>query len=56
MDLADLLNAMGARVTGAGTSRIEVEGVEELHPPRHAVVPDRVVVATFLVAAGHGRR
>ncbi|MGD0881086.1 MAG: UDP-N-acetylglucosamine 1-carboxyvinyltransferase [Acidimicrobiales bacterium] len=51
-DLADFLNAMGARITGAGTSRIEVEGVERLEPATHAVIPDRLVVATFLVAAG----
>lgn len=51
-DLAGFLNAMGARITGAGTSRIEVEGVEALHPATHAVIPDRLVVATFLVAAG----
>ena len=37
---------------GAGTSRIEVEGVDELRPATHAVVPDRVVAATFLAAAG----
>jgi UDP-N-acetylglucosamine 1-carboxyvinyltransferase len=51
-DLADFLNAMGARITGAGTSRIEVEGVDRLEPATHAVIPDRLVVATFLVAAG----
>jgi UDP-N-acetylglucosamine 1-carboxyvinyltransferase len=51
-DLAEFLNSMGARITGAGTSRIEVEGVEALHPARHRVIPDRLVVATFLVAAG----
>ena len=51
-DLADFLNAMGARITGAGTSRIEVEGVDHLEPATHAVIPDRLVVATFLVAAG----
>ena len=51
-DLAEFLNSMGARITGAGTSRIEVEGVDVLHPARHAVIPDRLVVATFLVAAG----
>ena len=51
-DLAGFLNAMGARITGAGTSRIEVEGVDALHPATHAVIPDRLVVATFLVAAG----
>ncbi len=51
-DLAAFLNGMGAKITGAGTSRIEVEGVERLEPTTHAVIPDRLVVATFLVAAG----
>ena len=51
-DLAGFLNAMGAKISGAGTSRIEVEGVERLRPATHAVIPDRLVVATFLVAAG----
>jgi UDP-N-acetylglucosamine 1-carboxyvinyltransferase len=51
-DLAGYLNAMGASISGAGTSRIEVEGVASLHPATHAVIPDRLVVATFLVAAG----
>ncbi len=51
-DLAAMLTAMGAVVRGAGTSCIEVEGVEELHPVVHRVIPDRVVAATFLAAAG----
>ncbi|MCU1490015.1 MAG: UDP-N-acetylglucosamine 1-carboxyvinyltransferase, partial [Acidimicrobiaceae bacterium] len=51
-DLAALLVAMGARIEGAGTSRIEVEGVDELRPARHEVVADRVVAATWLVAVG----
>jgi UDP-N-acetylglucosamine 1-carboxyvinyltransferase len=51
-DLASMLTSMGAVVRGAGTSRIEVEGVESLRPVRHAVVPDRVVAATFLAAVG----
>jgi UDP-N-acetylglucosamine 1-carboxyvinyltransferase len=51
-DLADFLTAMGARIAGAGTSRIEVEGVEELHPTSHTVIPDRVVAATFVAAVG----
>jgi UDP-N-acetylglucosamine 1-carboxyvinyltransferase len=51
-DLAAMLGAMGAVVRGAGTSHIEVEGVDELGPTRHTVVPDRVVAATFLAAAG----
>jgi UDP-N-acetylglucosamine 1-carboxyvinyltransferase len=52
IDLAALLCAMGAVVRGAGTSCIEVEGVDELHPTEHTVVPDRVVAATFVAAAG----
>jgi UDP-N-acetylglucosamine 1-carboxyvinyltransferase len=52
IDLATLLGSMGAVIRGAGTSRIEVEGVEELHPCQHAVVPDRVVAATYLAAVG----
>jgi UDP-N-acetylglucosamine 1-carboxyvinyltransferase len=51
-DLADFLNAMGGRVSGAGTSRIEVEGVDELSPARHRAITDRVVVATYLAAVG----
>ena len=51
-DLAALLRAMGAEVRGAGTSRIEVEGVDELRPAHHAVVADRVVAATYLAAVG----
>jgi UDP-N-acetylglucosamine 1-carboxyvinyltransferase len=41
---------MGASVTGAGSSRIVVEGVERLHPVCHRVIPDRVVAATYLLA------
>jgi UDP-N-acetylglucosamine 1-carboxyvinyltransferase len=52
IDLAALLGSMGAVVRGAGTSRIEVEGVDELHPTCHSVVPDRVVAATYVAAAG----
>jgi UDP-N-acetylglucosamine 1-carboxyvinyltransferase len=52
-DLAALLCEMGAVVRGAGTSRIEVEGVESLRPVvRHPVLPDRVVAATYLAAVG----
>jgi UDP-N-acetylglucosamine 1-carboxyvinyltransferase len=49
-DLAAFLNRMGARVVGAGGSTIEVEGVEELNPVDHDVIPDRVEAATFLSA------
>jgi len=51
-DLAEFLSAMGARISGAGTSRIEVEGVDELQPTWHRVIPDRVVAATFFAAVG----
>jgi len=50
-DLARCLNAMGARVAGAGTDRIVIEGVERLHGATHRVLPDRIETGTFLVAA-----
>jgi UDP-N-acetylglucosamine 1-carboxyvinyltransferase len=52
IDLAAMLGTMGAVVRGAGTSRIEIEGVDELRPTHHAVIPDRVVAATFVAVAG----
>jgi UDP-N-acetylglucosamine 1-carboxyvinyltransferase len=51
VDLADCLNAMGARISGHGSSRIVVEGVERLQGCEHAVVADRIECGTFLVAA-----
>ena len=51
VDLADCLNALGARIEGAGTSRITIHGVERLSGGRHAVLPDRIETGTFLVAA-----
>jgi UDP-N-acetylglucosamine 1-carboxyvinyltransferase len=51
VDLALCLNAMGARVAGAGTDRIVVEGVERLHGASHAIMPDRIETGTFLAAA-----
>jgi UDP-N-acetylglucosamine 1-carboxyvinyltransferase len=50
VDLATCLNAMGARIRGAGTDRIAIEGVERLHGARHRIMPDRIESATFLVA------
>jgi UDP-N-acetylglucosamine 1-carboxyvinyltransferase len=50
-DLGDLLTAMGARLHGVGTSRIEIEGVSELTGAMHKVVPDRIEAGTLLVAA-----
>ena len=49
-DLANFLGAMGAQIEGAGTSRIEIEGVEQLHPATHVCIPDRVEAATYLIA------
>jgi UDP-N-acetylglucosamine 1-carboxyvinyltransferase len=49
-DLARLLTAMGARIHGAGSERIEIEGVPELGGARHRIIPDRVEAGTFLVA------
>jgi len=50
-DLAALLNKMGARVRGAGTSTIEIEGVHELGSAEHTIIPDRIETGTFIVAA-----
>ena len=51
VDLCDMLTSMGARIGGAGTSTIEVEGVDALRPTEHVVVPDRIVSGTWAVAA-----
>lgn len=50
VDLASMLNKMGAKITGAGTPVVTIEGVEELHPVEHRVVGDRIEAGTFLVA------
>lgn len=50
-DLADCLNKMGAKVSGAGTPTIRVQGVERLHGATHAVIPDRIETGTFALAA-----
>src|SRR5213592_1120709 len=51
VDLALCLNAMGARITGAGSDRITIEGVERLHGATHAIMPDRIETGTFIAAA-----
>ncbi len=51
LDLANFLNAMGAKISGAGTRRIVVEGVKELHGVEHTVIPDRIEAGTFMAAA-----
>ena len=50
-DLAELLNKMGARVRGAGTPTIQIEGVEALSGAQHTIIPDRIETGTFIVAA-----
>jgi UDP-N-acetylglucosamine 1-carboxyvinyltransferase len=49
-DVADCLNKMGAKISGAGTSRIVVEGVEKLHGATHSVLPDRIETGTYAMA------
>jgi len=51
VDLANFLNKMGARVKGAGTDNIKIEGVESLHGAEHTVIPDRIETGTFMLAA-----
>ena len=51
VDLANALNAMGARVEGAGTDRVVVQGVQRMHGASHRVMPDRIEAGTFLCAA-----
>src|SRR3981189_3421283 len=52
LDVADCLNKMGARVFGAGTPRIVIEGVARLHGARHAVLPDRIETGTYARGGG----
>lgn len=51
VDLANYLNQMGARVRGAGTNVITIEGVSELHGVQHSVIPDRIEAGTYMIAA-----
>ena len=50
VDLANFLNKMGAKIEGAGTRRLIIEGVRELHGAEHDIIPDRIEAGTFLVA------
>jgi UDP-N-acetylglucosamine 1-carboxyvinyltransferase len=56
IDLADLLTKMGAKIKGAGTAVVEIEGVDKLHGAQHRVIPDRIEASTFMIAAAmtHG--
>ena len=51
VDLANFLNAMGAKISGAGSPTITITGVEKLHGAEHEVIPDRIEAATFAIAA-----
>lgn len=55
VDLCDMLNAMGADITGAGTNTIRIRGVEKLHPTEHHVIGDRIVAGTWAYAAAMTR-
>lgn len=51
VDLADLLNAMGARISGAGEETITIDGVDGLHAAEHTIIPDRIEGGTYLIGA-----
>lgn len=51
VDLANFLNKMGAKIKGAGTDTIKIEGVSRLHGAKHTVIPDRIEAGTFMLAA-----
>jgi UDP-N-acetylglucosamine 1-carboxyvinyltransferase len=52
VDLANFLNAMGAKISGAGSPTVTITGVDKLHGAEHEVIADRIEAATFLIAAG----
>jgi UDP-N-acetylglucosamine 1-carboxyvinyltransferase len=52
VNLADILNGMGAKITGAGTDIIRIDGVEQMHPVEAAIIPDRIEAGTFMIAVG----
>jgi len=52
VDLANFLNAMGAKISGAGSPTVTITGVKELHGAEHEVIPDRIEAATYAIAAG----
>ena len=50
-DLQKFLNSMGAKIKGAGTNYIEIEGVDKLHEVEYNVIPDRIAIGTYMVAS-----
>lgn len=55
IDVATLLNSMGARIIGVGTETIRIEGVDSLHGCRHSIIPDRIQAGTYMIAAAATR-
>lgn len=55
IDVATLLNAMGATIKGAGTETIRIEGVDKLHGCRHSIIPDRIQAGTYMIMAAATR-
>lgn len=55
IDVATLLNAMGAKIKGAGTETIRIEGVDSLHGCRHSIIPDRIQAGSYMIAAAATR-
>jgi len=55
IDVATLLNSMGAKIKGAGTETIRIEGVDSLHGCRHSIIPDRIQAGTYMIAAAATR-
>jgi UDP-N-acetylglucosamine 1-carboxyvinyltransferase len=55
IDVATLLNSMGARIKGAGTETIRIEGVDSMHGCRHSIIPDRIQAGTYMIAAAATR-
>jgi UDP-N-acetylglucosamine 1-carboxyvinyltransferase len=55
IDVATLLNAMGAKIKGAGTETIRIEGVDQMHGCRHSIIPDRIQAGTYMIAAAATR-
>ncbi|MFC0215470.1 UDP-N-acetylglucosamine 1-carboxyvinyltransferase [Paenibacillus chartarius] len=55
IDVATLLNSMGAKIKGAGTETIRIEGVDAMHGCRHSIIPDRIQAGTYMIAAAATR-
>lgn len=55
IDVATLLNSMGAKIKGAGTETIRIEGVDSMHGCRHSIIPDRIQAGTYMIAAAATR-